>query len=350
MALAYFEPSAGRARECRRALDDTLWSSAKVLLAEGLPQRDGQTAADIADSRSAIALDYGAYSDIQIAHPSEGELPADVKAEAWDYLLKRMTGPRNALTVQGTPATESGLPRISTLSEESYSLAEIETFRRWWDIEPQNALGLTAVPDDRLENTRRQISLSFELMQQCAPELHRETLEIVHDIIVATPGAPQGLDLGGVSSFALWGAFAINPDTQDVDGWVHYFKTIVHEAGHSLLFAFARSEPLVQNHPDETYSSPVRPDLRPMDGIFHAAFVSAREAYALDRLLSWHEKTERLSAREVELAEGFFEDGVIAFWQCSEILRRDARLTPLGNTILRECERFMREEFTLVTS
>ena len=87
-----------------------------------------------------------------------------------------------------------------------------------------------------------------------------------------------------------------------------------------------------------------------MDGIFHAGFVSARESYALDKVLTWHEHCGGLSAPEFELATAFFENAVIAFWQCSEILRQDADLAPLGEAILTDCERFMRDEFALVTS
>jgi hypothetical protein len=346
MAVCYFEPSASSARACRQDMETALWSSVGALLADQLPD-DHAALPDKPASTS--LLDFGAYSDIRIEHPADGKMSPGVVAQAQDYLLARMTGASRPTVVEATPAFPIAMPAISCLSLDTYSSAQIETLRRWWDIDPGNALCLMAVSPDRLHDTRAQIALAFERMKDCAPELYDETLVTIRDIIVALPGAATGLELGGASSFALWGALAINPDTQDDDGWVHYFKTIAHEAGHNLLFALARSEPLVRNNIDDTYSSPLRSDPRPMDGIFHAGFVSARESYALDKLLTWHENTGGLCARDAELAEAFFENAVIAFWQCSEILRKEADLAALGEAILADCERFMREEFTVLT-
>lgn len=330
-------------------MDAALWSSVSRVLA-GSPQRSHEDGvAGTGGTTRTRALDYGAYTDLVLAHPADGELPASVKADAQAYLLTRLGQSREEFAVHPNFDGEPGIPSFSTLSHKFYGSTEIERLRRWWDIEPENALRLMAVSDDLFGRASVDLTCAFDRLRQCSVELYRETVETIHDIIIAKPDSSERLALGGVSSFALWGAFAINPETHDADGWIHYYKTIIHEAGHNALFAFARDEPLVKNHPDEKYGSPLRADPRPMDGIFHAAFVSARESLALDSLLEWHEETQSLSAAETDLAQRMFEDSVIGFWQCVEALRPDARLTPLGETILSECESFMTDRFTLVT-
>ncbi|MEI7466453.1 MAG: HEXXH motif-containing putative peptide modification protein, partial [Burkholderiales bacterium] len=61
-------------------------------------------------------------------------------------------------------------------------------------------------------------------------------------------------------------------------------EVLAHEAGHGLLFGLTIDEPLVLNDDDELFVSPLRPDPRPMDGIYHATFVSARMAWAMEAL------------------------------------------------------------------
>lgn len=330
-------------------MDAALWASVARVLADSPGRSHDDGAVGTGGIARTRALDYGAYTDLVLAHPADGELPESVKAEAEAYLRTRLGQIRDAIADHPIFDGEPGIPSLSTLSRSFYCSTEIERLRRWWDIEPENALRLMAVSDDLFGRASVDLSCAFDRMRQCSVELYRETVETIYDIVIAKPDSSERLALGGVSSFALWGAFAINPETHDEDGWVHYYKTIVHEAGHNVLFAFARDEPLVKNHPDEKYRSPLRSDPRPMDGIFHAAFVSARESLALDSLLEWHEETHSLSAAEIDLAQRMFEDSVIGFWQCVEALRPDALLTPLGDAILNECESFMTDRFTLVT-
>ena len=63
-------------------------------------------------------------------------------------------------------------------------------------------------------------------------------------------------------------------------------ETLAHEAAHSLLFGIQISGPLVLNPDDARFASPLRVDLRPMDGVYHATFVSARMHFAMQELLA----------------------------------------------------------------
>src|SRR5690606_17433047 len=128
--------------------------------------------------------------------------------------------------------------------------------------------------------------------RMAAPALHAEVEIIVRDIVLAKPDGSNLIDYGGASSFGLWGAITINVETHC--DWTQFYRQIVHETGHNLLFAIARGEPLVKADPSLRRPSPLRDDLRPLDGIFHAAYVSAREALAFEALLQRHDDGGKL--------------------------------------------------------
>ena len=81
----------------------------------------------------------------------------------------------------------------------------------------------------------------------------------------------------------LWGLMILNVERYRTAA--ELIQVLVHEAAHLLLFAHSIAEPLVTNAIEERYASPLRPDPRPMDGVFHATFVSARLYYVNKRLL-----------------------------------------------------------------
>lgn len=101
---------------------------------------------------------------------------------------------------------------------------------------------------------------------------------------MAKPSIGADLTFGGSSSLATWGMMCVNPLAHP--RWIDYLPRLIHEASHNALFALAGDEQLVTNDPDALYYSPIRDCARPMDGIFHAAFVSAEEVLSADRMLA----------------------------------------------------------------
>jgi len=131
--------------------------------------------------------------------------------------------------------------------------------------------------------------------------------------------------------------------------WIECYNMLAHEEGHLALFAIARDEPLVLNATDPVYASPVRDDPRPIDGIYHTAFVAAREARAHDRLLEWHEQTGALSDSDAKLVSESLEVSVISFWQSFEVLEKFAEYSSLGSAIMDELRDYMSMRFTVLT-
>jgi len=300
---------------------------------------DRPIAADIAFGTH--PLDYGAYFDVALG----GEANDPDHAEARKQLRHRWPEMSRCSQNAGDDTTAIARPAVTTLSSQFHSPADLLRFGRWWDIEPDNRMALGAVSDAELSSAQALIDQALSYLQAADPALYAELCTVVQEVVVTRPDGSQRMDFGGVSSFTLWGAISLNFDAHD--GWPRYYQSLVHEAAHTLLFAIAREEPLVLNEPDETYASPLRADSRPMDGLFHAAFVSAREALALDALVCRHEDEDLLAPSDLGEVLSLLEGSVLAFWDCRQSLRRDGRISPLGDAILQECETVMRRNFAI---
>ena len=336
--MAYLKPSLDCARSWRDGMQDSLWDSVRIALAERdvtLPA--GESAEGIVPKRTG-PLDFGAYFDLVLTPPDLEALPLAIKEEAAVYLAARLAG-----IVDHPVATAQQRLVFSNLSEPAYSPGHAARLSRWWDIEPMNSMALTGLSSQQFLSTRQLAQEALAKLSHGSPELHAEMEVLIGDIILARPDGTQRFDYSGASSFALWGALTVN--VLEHRSWAEYLSTIVHEAAHNLLFAIAREQPLVTDAPDERRPSPLREDLRPIDGIFHAAFVSARESMAFDAMLCSHEEQPYLSPQEVNEFTDMLESSATAFWDCIAQLRADAHFTPLGADILAECEAYMKANF-----
>ena len=140
----------------------------------------------------------------------------------------------------------------------------------------------------------------LNLLKKAAPELAGEVEAIVHEVIpiIGVPGKKMQID--GGSHYQLWGALFLNAGFHPTDEAMA--EVIAHESAHSLLFGLCTHQTLVLNDDADGYPSPLREDLRPMDGIYHATFVSARMYWAMNRLLE-AVATMRKSQKDVEQKE-----------------------------------------------
>jgi hypothetical protein len=122
----------------------------------------------------------------------------------------------------------------------------------------------------------------INLLKSGFPDLHGEVSAILSDLLVAQ--APEGavMEFDGASHYQFWGLLLLNPKHHRTP--LAVAEVVAHEVGHSLLFGLTIEEPLVLNPDEELYKSPLRVDPRPMDGIYHATFVSARMALAMETL------------------------------------------------------------------
>jgi len=183
---------------------------------------------------------------------------------------------------------------------------------------------------------RAQIKAAFALMDQGDPELAAEIRALVLEIILAAGSADlKAMTFDGASAFMLWGGIMINANRRD--GAVGMVQMLAHESAHDLLFGLCATEPLVENAPDELFPSPLRIDPRPMEGIYHATFVTARMHRAVKRLI----QSEILSGSLLEKARLDLAENARLFNKGIETVRHHGKLTPLGQALMAGASDYM---------
>lgn len=112
-------------------------------------------------------------------------------------------------------------------------------------------------------------------------DMYNETLALISQVTIFKAQAI----MGGSLARTFGAIFISSPDHDPIRGHdayithrgIPYFlEHLVHESSHNVLFGLMLYDPMVTNPVSEKFSAPLRTDLRPMYGIFHAAFVVAR--------------------------------------------------------------------------
>jgi len=187
-------------------------------------------------------------------------------------------------------------------------------------------------------STRDSVLRALALMKSTVPEFAGEFEALVADVILAAAAKEKGaMRFDGGSSYMLWGALVLSVDDQKSD--LEMMETLAHEGSHSFLFGMTMSEPLVYNDDDDLYPSPLRPDPRPMDGIYHATYVSARMHYALNQAkLSGVLDQAQLSEcdRRMQASARAFHDGY-------KVVSTEASLSVTGRALMQEAFRYMEQ-------
>jgi HEXXH motif-containing protein len=173
-------------------------------------------------------------------------------------------------------------------------------------------------------------------MKRGCPQVYAEFTELVDQIVLAGgTNLTTGEDFLAGSSFTLWGALFLNPMAPRTVRSL--LETLTHEAAHSLLFGIQISGPLVLNRDDELFPSPLRIDPRPMDGVYHATFVSARMYCAMQELL----RSGLLSDEEASYASEAAARDRNHFLEGIQTVRKHGRLTVTGKAVMAGAEAFM---------
>jgi HEXXH motif-containing protein len=150
---------------------------------------------------------------------------------------------------------------------------------------------------------------------------------MAHETVLVRNAAALGdgaMDFDGGSSFYLWGAVVLNSARLETPAQMA--ETYAHEAGHAYLLGSTLGAPLVENDPAERYVSPLRADLRPMDGIVHASFVLARMVWCVERMLD----QGGVPVSERDVMAGRLALNLRRFRDSQALIEREARFTDTG--------------------
>jgi hypothetical protein len=125
------------------------------------------------------------------------------------------------------------------------------------------------------EAARGNLEEALTLIAEVDGRIHREIQGLLSRIFVAVGSKAVGArTFAGATSFMVWGASFMNAGHYDTPAKAA--ELLVHEVTHALLSGMSCTEPLVNNSPEHGYSSPLRDEPRPMDGIYHATIVCGR--------------------------------------------------------------------------
>jgi HEXXH motif-containing protein len=262
---------------------------------------------------------FGAYGELVLA--LEAGEPGDARA-----LLEELAS---------APAHGEG-PRVSTLRDPRTDPAAAR-WQRLVDTDPEARFTLAAPPPEEARACEAAIAEAFNLLDRGHPELAAELRALLREIVLAAaPDDPGSLEFDGASSFLLWGGIVLNVNGhRDVLDMV---QVLAHESGHNLLFGLAADEPLVRNDGAARYASPLRRDPRPMDGIVHATYVSARMHEALAGLLASGE----LGACDAAAARQALDQHAHHFDGGMRTIAAHARLSATGHAVLEGAAAYMR--------
>src|SRR5690348_973271 len=222
------------------------------------------------------------------------------------------------------------------LTDEYLGPSNAARYRRWADMDPENPLNLLPLTPAEYGRIAAATRDAFALMDAGAPEVSGEIRSLLAEVVFAGGAADDKFMFHGISSFFLWGTVLINAEGHKTA--LQVVQTLAHESSHMHLFAVALDEPLVHNSDEERYQSPLRVDPRPMDGIYHATYVTARMHYVLSRLLS----SSALSSAQVEEAKIACANHVKSYREGYEVVCSKGNLSELGQGLLNRANDYMR--------
>jgi hypothetical protein len=209
-------------------------------------------------------------------------------------------------------------------------------YGRMMDTDAANPHRFFAPPAEQSGKFRPLLDESLSLMRRGCPRVYAEFMELVDQIVLSGgTNLANGEDFLAGSSFTLWGALFLNPAASRTV--LSLLQTLAHEAAHSLLFGIQISGALVLNPDEERFTSPLRLDLRPMDGVYHATFVCARMHFAVKELLA----SGVLGRQETADAQEAAARDRAHFLEGLRTVKRNGRLSPTGAAVIAGAETYM---------
>ncbi|SIN77967.1 HEXXH motif-containing protein [Vannielia litorea] len=190
------------------------------------------------------------------------------------------------------------------------------------------AVNFAPVSHETADAFGTRLAAGLDLLRQGLPELHAEITSIVHHVVCAVAPEGSAMQFDGASHYQFWGLLLLNPTFHTTR--LAVAEVLAHESAHSLLFGLTIDEPLTLNPGEETYASPLRADPRPMDGIYHATFVSARMAWAMEGLAA----SGLLSPEEVDAAREAAAADRRNFAAGLSVIEAHGKLSPTGRTVM----------------
>jgi hypothetical protein len=318
-----FRPNAARTRQVAARVREGLAGSLEAALRALGEQRSAATEL-VAQMRAGPIAPrvFGAYTELVEAIFAED---ADAALAIADELCAPDFGRVDGL-------------RVVTLDDRHLGPGQTARYRRLVEDDQEVGIALRTLEGAEFAHAVHRVNDALDLLDAGVPELAEEVRALVHEIVVVDKPGHWPF---GASSFQLWGALFLKlaPDASRVE----IAEALAHESAHALLFGFSMGRPLVENEPDELYPSPLRSDPRPMDGVVHATYVTARMHYTAMRLL----ESGLLTEPEANEARALIKLNERGYAQGVAVVDSDARWTKPGEAALASAKAYMTSQLRL---
>ena len=191
-------------------------------------------------------------------------------------------------------------------------------------------LVLAEPPRHKANQVKQWIEFIPRLLEEACPAAYHELKAFRPIWLLASVKEGSRISFGGYSSSLALGTIALNVEATCFGA---ILIQVLHELGHQILFAMTAETPLVFNKPEDSFRSPLRQDMRPMDGVVHASFVSARLLDVLgeiERSKTWQD----LSGTDQSLIRQEQKRSYKAAQQSIQTIATDAKLSALGERVV----------------
>lgn len=291
----------------------------------------------VEQSRGQVGFDEPALQRLIDGLRAGHGYPASTFGIYYDLVPALTSGDRAAAeALFGELAAERPLTEpCRVLGLDDPALGQVSRYKRLLDTDTTRPYGFQPPAPAQTRAFAERLQQARGIIRQVIPELAAEQEAILREIILAVGDAGSDYTFDGGSSYMLWGALFLNAESHTSD--MAMIEVLAHEASHSLLFGCCTGEPLVLNADDELFSSPLRRDPRPMDGIYHATFVSARMHWTMSRLL----ESGLAETAQVEEARARRDESRQSFEQGYSVVAEHADLTTTGRAIMQRTRAYM---------
>lgn len=237
-------------------------------------------------------------------------------------------GARSAVSDIAASISLSSEARVVPFRDRSIAAMWWDHLEVLFDTDSERQFNPQVANPETFALCEREVGEGLSLLRLADQPWHDE-LRILLRMIVVGSAPLDGDDLfNGTSTFFFWGGILINAEARR--SAVSIVDLLVHESSHLLLFGLSGDGPLLNNKGEERYSSPLRADPRPIDGLLHACFVASRVHLAMCRLLDSGCLTAANAKRASDRRDQNEKSARIAL----DILNHNARPTERGESVL----------------
>jgi len=220
---------------------------------------------------------------------------------------------------------------IKPLSENTMHSDDVFLLKRAFADDVGLTTTLIAPSLQEVEHGTNLVNEAIQVLTQTAPDWMEELLLLAKQIYFAVAESETELRFAGAAVFDAYGAVLMNP--LGFRSVAATLMALIHESSHQQMFLYHLDDPILHNDASAAYTSPLRRQPRPMEGIFHALWVSARMVAAAEAILK--------SPQRPIWAEDLHQQQILAydaFRDCEQTVAKHAKLSELGQDLFESAQ------------